>query len=49
MKEYDVAIIGGGPGGLTAAIYASRANLSTIFIEKGAPGGKIVLTQKIEN
>lgn len=49
MEKYDVAIIGGGPGGLTAAIYASRANLSTVFIEKGAPGGKVVKTQKIEN
>lgn len=49
MQQYDVAIIGGGPGGLTAAVYASRANLSTIFIEKSAPGGKVVKTQKIEN
>lgn len=49
MNNYDVVIIGGGPGGLTAAIYASRANLSTLIIEKGAPGGKMVKTQKIEN
>lgn len=48
-KEYDVMIIGGGPAGLTAAVYASRANLKTIFIEKGAPGGKMVKTFKIEN
>ncbi|MGL4947807.1 MAG: NAD(P)/FAD-dependent oxidoreductase [Mycoplasma sp.] len=49
IKEFDVAIIGGGPGGLTAAIYAQRANLKTCFIEKGAPGGKMVITAKIEN
>ena len=48
-KVYDVAIIGGGPAGMTAAVYASRANLTTVFIEKGAPGGKMVLTNIIEN
>ena len=46
---YDVVIIGGGPAGLTASIYASRAELKTMFIEKGAPGGKMVKTSKIEN
>ena len=46
---YDVAIIGGGPAGLSAAIYAARANHSTVFIEKGAPGGKMVKTSLIEN
>lgn len=49
MKKVDVAIIGGGPGGLTAAIYACRANLKTVFIEKEAPGGKMVKTFNIEN
>lgn len=47
--EYDVVIIGGGPAALTAAVYASRSNLSVLFIEKGAPGGKMVKTFKIEN
>ncbi|WP_236631436.1 FAD-dependent oxidoreductase [Mycoplasma sp. ATU-Cv-703] len=47
--EYDVIIIGGGPGGLSAAIYTSRASLKTVFIEQGAPGGKMVKTFKIEN
>ncbi|WQQ10487.2 FAD-dependent oxidoreductase [Mycoplasmopsis felis] len=46
---FDLLIIGAGPAGLNAAMYASRANLKTIFIEKGAPGGKLVLTNKVEN
>lgn len=46
---YDLLIIGAGPSGLTAAIYAQRANLKTIMIEKGAPGGQIVNTGEIEN
>lgn len=49
MEEFDLLIIGGGPAGLTAAIYAQRANLKTAFIEKGAPGGKMVITSTIEN
>ncbi|UWD34076.1 NAD(P)/FAD-dependent oxidoreductase [Mesomycoplasma molare] len=48
-KVYDVVIIGAGPAGLTAAIYASRGNLSVAIIEKGAPGGKMVMQSKIEN
>ncbi|NLZ84691.1 MAG: FAD-dependent oxidoreductase, partial [Acholeplasmataceae bacterium] len=36
---YDVLVIGGGPAGMTAAIYLKRANLNVAFIEKGAPGG----------
>ena len=47
--EYDVAIIGGGPAGLTAAIYAQRRNLSTVVIEKGMVGGQMLLTTNIEN
>ena len=41
MSSYDVIIIGGGPGGLAAGIYAARAKLSTLIIEKpgGRPGG----------
>ena len=46
---YDLIIIGAGPAGLTAAIYAQRANLKTIMIEKSAPGGQIVNTGEIEN
>jgi thioredoxin reductase (NADPH) len=47
--EYDVVIIGGGPAGLTAGIYAGRGNLSTLILEKGAPGGQIALTEEVEN
>lgn len=45
----DVAIIGAGPAGLTAAIYAGRALLSTVVIEKGLPGGQLNETDIIEN
>ncbi|MDY6915034.1 MAG: thioredoxin-disulfide reductase, partial [Candidatus Cloacimonadota bacterium] len=47
--KYDVAIIGAGPGGLSAAIYAARGGLKTVTFEKGLVGGQIVLTTEIEN
>lgn len=46
---YDVIIIGGGPGGLTSAIYCARFGLSTLVLEKQAAGGQINLTESIEN
>ncbi len=46
---YDLVIIGGGPGGLTAAIYARRALLKTLLVEKGALGGQIAKSDVIEN
>lgn len=46
---YDTLIIGGGPAGYTAALYAARAGLSTLIIEKMAPGGQMGLTDVIEN
>lgn len=46
---YDTAIIGGGPAGMTAAVYACRAGLKTIVLEADAPGGKLVKTFAIEN
>ncbi len=47
--EYDIVIIGAGPAGLTAAIYAGRALLKTLVIEKGLPGGQLHETDSIEN
>jgi thioredoxin reductase (NADPH) len=47
--DYDLVIIGGGPGGLTAGIYAARARLNVILIEKAVPGGQILVTDWIEN
>lgn len=46
---YDVVVIGAGPGGLTAALYASRSNLSTLLLERGIPGGQMNNTAEIEN
>lgn len=45
----DVIIVGAGPAGMTAALYASRASLDTIMIEQGVPGGELVNTAEIEN
>jgi len=49
VRHHDVVIIGGGPAGLTAGIYAGRALLSTIIIERGVPGGQIAQTDEVEN
>ena len=49
MKTYDVVIIGAGPGGLTAALYASRANLSVMILDRGIYGGQMNNTAAIEN
>ena len=46
---YDVIIIGGGPSGMTSAIYSSRARLKTLLIEKAGCGGQIAITDNIEN
>jgi thioredoxin reductase (NADPH) len=46
---YDTIIIGGGPAGLSAALYAGRAKLHTLLVERGAIGGQIALTSEIEN
>lgn len=48
-KIYDVIILGAGPAGLSAGLYAGRARLSTLIIEKGQDGGQIALTDEIEN
>ncbi len=49
MKLYDMLILGGGPAGYTAALYASRAGLDTLVIEKMAAGGQMTLTGDIDN
>ena len=49
MENYDIIIIGGGPAGYTAALYASRAGLSTLVIEKMSIGGQMALTDIIDN
>src|SRR6056297_3149419 len=49
VEHYDVVVIGGGPAGLTAAIYAGRARLKTLLIEKSLIGGLATYTNAIEN
>jgi thioredoxin reductase (NADPH) len=46
---WDVVIVGAGPAGLAAALYTGRARLSTVVLEKGFPGGQILLTDWVEN
>ena len=48
-KVYDVIILGAGPAGLAAGLYAGRSRLSTLIIEKGQDGGQIAITDEIEN
>ena len=48
-KIYDVVILGAGPAGLAAGLYAGRSRLSTLIIEKGQDGGQIAMTDEIEN
>ena len=48
-KIYDMIIVGGGPGGYTAALYAARAGMSVIVLEKLSAGGQMALTHQIDN
>ena len=47
--DFDVIVLGGGPAGLTAAIYLSRARLKTLVLTEGTPGGQMILTHEIAN
>src|SRR3954469_20592374 len=47
--DYDLIIIGAGPAGLTATIYAKRALLKTLILEKSLPGGKLNKTEDVDN
>jgi len=49
MKKCDAAVIGGGPAGLTAALYLARSGVKTAFVEKLSPGGQVLMTEVIEN
>jgi thioredoxin reductase (NADPH) len=49
MKEYDVVIVGAGPGGMTAGMYSARAELKTVSLEKLMPGGQIANTELVED
>jgi len=49
MKKYDIIIIGAGPAGYTAAIYAARANMKVLMIAGTTPGGQLLLTSEVEN
>ena len=46
---YNMLVVGGGPGGYTAALYAARAGLDTIVLEKLSAGGQMALTEQIDN
>ena len=48
-KQYDVVIVGAGPAGITAALYAARALLKTVVLERGMPGGELLNTEYLEN
>lgn len=48
-EEYDLIILGGGPAGLSAGVYAARDNLKTLILEKNFPGGQVAITECIEN
>lgn len=48
-RVHDMIVVGGGPGGYTAALYAARAGLDTLVLEKLSAGGQMALTEEIDN
>ncbi len=48
-KNYDIVVVGGGPGGLTAGMYGARAKMKTVLLEKYLPGGQIANTEEVED
>ena len=48
-RKYDIVIVGGGPAGLTAALYAGRARVRTVLLERGAPGGQLRVTSALRD
>ena len=49
QRLYDVAIIGGGPGGYTAGLYCARSGFSVVVLEKLSPGGQMATTGQVDN
>ena len=47
--NYEVVIVGAGPAGMTAGLYAGRSMLKTVVLERGAPGGELLNTEMIED
>lgn len=47
--DYEIVIIGAGPAGLTAGIYAARARMKVLLLEKAVPGGQVIMTDWVEN
>ncbi|MBI4513663.1 MAG: FAD-dependent oxidoreductase, partial [Gemmatimonadetes bacterium] len=48
-REHDVVIVGAGPAGLTAGLYAARSRLDAVLLERGVPGGQLLNTERIED
>ena len=49
QAQYQLIIVGGGPAGLTAGLYAARGRLKTLLVEKGATGGQVLVTDWVDN
>ena len=47
--DYDMIVVGGGPGGYTAALYGARAGLSVLVLEMLSPGGQMATTENVDN